>query len=125
MEHTAEIELEIEASSEEAVFEDAVRALGELLGDAGGEPVSYELVIAAEERALLLAEWLDELVYCAETSDLVPEEVERIELGRSGLTATVRGRRGSPPHLVKGVTHHRLAFERSDRGFRATLVLDV
>ena len=126
VEHTSEVELEIEAPTEEAVFRQALRALGELVGDGSrGVAVSCEVVVAGREPALLLAQWLDELVYRAETEDLVPEDAERIELTERGLLATVRCHHGRPRHLVKGATYHRLAFEPSDGGFRATVVLDV
>jgi len=126
VEHTAELELEIEAPSEEAVFIDALHALAELLGDdSRGELVSHEIRIQCSERALLLVEWLDELVYLAETEDLVPEDVEQLELSERGVVATVRGRRGALRTLVKGVTYHRLAFEPGEQGFRARVVLDV
>jgi len=126
VEHTAEVQIEIDAASEEAVFTEALHALGELLADdARGEQVWRDVAVDGSERAALLVRWLDELVYLAETEDLVPEEVDRIELSDRGLVAGVRCRRVSPRHLVKGATYHRLAFERSDRGFRATVVLDV
>ena len=48
------------------------------------------------ERSALLVRWLDELVYLAETEDLVPEHAERIELGRDRLRASVRCCRGNP-----------------------------
>jgi SHS2 domain-containing protein len=124
--HTAEVQLEIEAGSEEAVFVEALHALGELLADgAQREVIRHEVALVGSERAALLAGWLDELVYLAETEDLVPEDVERIELMQNGLVASVRCRRGRPRHLVKGATYHRLAFERSDGGLHATVVLDV
>jgi SHS2 domain-containing protein len=126
VEHTGEVELEIEAPTEEAGFSDALRALAELLADGPREDrISCEIAVAGEERALLLARWLEELVYRAETENLVPEEVERIELFEHGLHAVVRCRRGTPRHLVKGVTYHRLAFEPGAGGFRARVVLDV
>lgn len=126
IEHTAEVEMEIEAATEEAVFIEALQALRELLADgAGGEEVRSEVAVDGDEPAVLLAGWLDELVYLAETEDLVPVEVNRFELFPNGLLASVRFRRGRPRHLVKGATYHRLAFERSDRGFHATVVLDV
>jgi protein archease len=126
VEHTAEVELEIEASTEEGVFLDALRALAELVSD-GRRPEhnSRELKVGERERAVLLLKWLDELVYLAETEGLVPEDVERIELSGCGLVARVRCHRGDPRHVVKGATYHHLAFERSGAGFRATVVLDV
>jgi SHS2 domain-containing protein len=74
---------------------------------------------------VLLVDWLDELVYLAETESLVPDEVSRLELSDRGVVATVQCHRGSPRHLVKGATYHRLTFERTPRWFRATVVLDV
>jgi len=71
VEHTAELEMEIEAPTEEGVFVDALLALAELLGDDGrGACVRREIAIGGQERAALLVEWLDELVYIAETEDL-------------------------------------------------------
>jgi len=126
VDHTAELELEIDALTEEGVFADALRALAELLeDDRRGAPVRREIAIGGRERAALLVEWLDELVYVAETEDLVAEGAEGIELSDGGLVATVRFRRGSPRHLIKAATYHRLAFEPSRLGFRARVVLDV
>jgi protein archease len=126
VEHTAEVQLEIEAQTEEAVFVDALLALAELLGDDGrGDHVSRGITVDGGERAVMLLEWLDELVFLAETEDLVPEDVGRIELSDRGLVARIGCRRGSPRHLVKGATYHRLAFERLPDGYRASVVLDV
>jgi SHS2 domain-containing protein len=129
IEHTAELELEIEGPSAEAVFADALLALGELLRDEEpGQPgaaVSVRLSVAGRDHATLLAEWLDELVFRAETDGLIPGAIEQIELGEHALTATIRCVLATPRHLVKGVTHHHLAFDPADAGFRATVVLDV
>ncbi len=126
VEHTAELELQIEAESEERVFHDALRAFAEVTGDGGhGDPVGCEIALECSDRGGLLVQWLDELVYRAETGDLVPDAVESLELGRGGLRAVVRAHRDAPRHFVKGVTYHRLAFERHENGFRATVVLDV
>ena len=126
VEHTAEIEMEIEASTEGQVFKDALHGIGELLaGDAAGERIWREVRVDGRERAALLVGWLDELVFLAETEDLVPEDAERVDFSGRGLVATVRCHRGSPRHLIKAATYHRLAFECSGQGFRARVVLDV
>lgn len=127
VDHTAELELRVEADSEAGVFQDALSALAELLRDgAGRECVVFDMAIGAGDRATLLAGWLDELVFRAETEDLVPDRVVRLMLDVDGLQATVRAHRGQPRHLVKGVTYHRLSFDEVDGGgYRATVVLDV
>ena len=125
-EHTAEVQLDIDAETEEEMFRDALRALGELLADcADGEQVWREVAVDGKKRAALLVGWLDELVFLAQTEDLVPGDTEHVELSDRGLAATVRGHCGSPRHVVEAATHHRLRFERSGSGFRATAVLDV
>lgn len=126
VEHTGELELEIEAPSEEQVFDEALRAFAELIVDADhGSEVCREIRVAGRERAVLLVEWLDELVYLADTESLVPRQVERIELSKGRLVASIRFHRGTPRALVKGATYHRLAFAATRDGFHATVVLDV
>jgi protein archease len=128
-EHTGELALELEAPTEEAVYEDAVRAIAELLaGDDAAEPgapVTRELALQAPDRPRLLAELLGELAFLAEIEGFVPSAIERLAAGDRALEATVRGRIGDPPHLVKAVTYHRLAFDRAAGGWRASVILDV
>lgn len=127
VEHTGELELELSAHSEEAIFADALEALRELLEESeDGEPTDRRrLSVCAPERALLLAEWLGELIYRAETEGFVPRRVAALDLAPDRLEATVEGRPGRPVHLVKAVTYHELRFGRDADGWRAHVVLDV
>ena len=126
VEHTAELELRIDASTEEALLADALDAFGELVGrDPDGEPARHDVLVASPDPAVRLADWLEELVFLAETEDFVPERVKSVELGGGALCARVEGRRGRPAHLVKAVTYHGLAVEERDDGWHARVVLDV
>ena len=126
VEHTAELELEIEAETDEAVFEHALRAFAELVArEPGGEPVRHEITLSAPDRATLLADWVEELVFLADTEGLVPRKIAELDLRPDGLRAVVEGRRGSPAPLVKAVTYHDLEYARDPEGLRARLVLDV
>jgi SHS2 domain-containing protein len=129
VEHTGELEVEIEAPTERAVFEDGFEAMRELLGpggaDGGSAAPPREVSLNAPDRAALLADWLAELAFLGESEGLVPERLASLELGERALRAVVEGRRGRPPHLVKAATYHRLALERTGDGWRATVVLDV
>src|SRR5919197_5279807 len=72
VEHTAELELQIEAASPEALFADALDALAELIRqDGAGESARFAVDLTAADPATLLADWLGELVYLAETQDFV------------------------------------------------------
>jgi SHS2 domain-containing protein len=127
IEHTAELELEIEAPTREGVFEDALRAFRELVApeDGKGEAATQVVVAEADDPQTLLAGWLSELVYLAETTDFVPEHLEELSLRETSLRAVVAGRLGQPAPLVKAVTYHRLELRREADGWHGRLVLDV
>jgi SHS2 domain-containing protein len=126
VEHPAEVELHVEAGSREDVFAEALAAFAELVSrDDGGERAEHEVTVEAQDDATLLAEWLGELVFLAETDDFVPERLELLELDGTRLRAVVAGHRGRPAHLVKAVTYHGLSLARSGDLWRAKVVLDV
>jgi SHS2 domain-containing protein len=126
VDHTSELELEIEAPTESSVFEEGARALSELLGPARDEcSVRRQLSVAAPDRPALLAAWLEELVFLAESEGFVPMSVEAIELEPAQVAATVAGAIGGPPPLIKAVTYHRLEFAPTGSGYSARVVLDV
>jgi SHS2 domain-containing protein len=126
VDHTGEAELAIDAATLDEVFADALAAYGALVGEgATGEPVDREVSLEAADVATLLADWVGELVFLAETDDFIPERVTALELAGPRLHARVAGRRGAPSHLVKAVTYHGLRVEQKDGGWHAELVLDV
>ncbi len=126
VEHTAEIELAVEAESEAGVFGEALRGLAELLGeDPDGEPRRRDVELQASDRAALLADWLAELVYLSETDGFLPERVAELQLEDDALRAAIVGRTATPRYLVKAVTYHGLELEQADGRWRARIVLDV
>ena len=135
VDHTAEVELEIEAGSEREVLEEALRALAELLGIErsddvaraieGSGDVARAVTVEAADRPALLAGWIEELAFLAETEGFVATRLLDVDLQSHGLHATVAGVLGEPPPLVKAVTYHRLAFEPSGERYVARVVLDV
>jgi SHS2 domain-containing protein len=135
VDHTSELELEIEASSEREVLSDGLHALAELLDPSGGsgsperrnsKSLEHHTVEAtANDRPALLAAWLEELVFLAESRSLIPLEIEQLSLDADRVEATVTGRRGEPRPLVKAVTYHRLELAPTERGYRARVVFDV
>ncbi len=129
VEHTGELEVEIEAENEAAVFEQGFEAMRDLLRDGVEETQSAtetkRISLSAPDRGALLADWLSELAFLAEAEGFLPDRLDAIELGGDGLVAELIGSRGDAPHLVKAATYHRLAFERRASGWHARIVLDV
>jgi SHS2 domain-containing protein len=124
--HTAEIELSIEASSEEQVFADALAAFAELVSvDAEGAAAQYDVVLEAADRASLLVEWLQELIFLADTESFVAERADDLRLDAISIRATLVGRRTPFEPLVKAATYHGLRFAREGNIWQAQVVLDV
>jgi SHS2 domain-containing protein len=126
VDHTSEVELAIEASCEREVFEQATVAVAELLGISGATPsFNRPVSVSAPDRPALLAAWLEELVYLAESEGFVGCAVTQLSIGEDSVSGIVRGLLADPPPLVKAVTYHRLAFDRRGDGYVASVVLDV
>ena len=124
--HTAEVELAIDTESEEAVFAEAAVAFGELVGgDEPGEAAEHDVTIEASDRDALLVQWLEELIFLADTQSFVPQDVRDIRLDGNGLRATLAGRRAPLEPLVKAATYHGLRFVQEDGVWHARVVLDV
>lgn len=125
-EHGGEVEVELEAASERGLFESALGAFGELVGTGeDGEPVVREVELAADDHALLLVDWLSELVFLAEVEQFVPERLIAFALSDSRMCATVQGRRGHSRHLVKAVTLNDLELGHDGGLWHGRVVLDV
>jgi SHS2 domain-containing protein len=124
VEHTAELEVVLEAESAEGVLEEALRAFRELTGPGKGDEVERRVSVRASDLPALLASWLEELVFLAETEGLVPESAD-LALDGLEVSGVVRGHRGEPRPLVKAVTLHRLRFRAENGVWRGRVVLDV
>ena len=127
-EHVGELQLWVTAATEPEVFAEALQAIRDLLSEDAPPPVATEardIALDGDDRAVLLADWIGELAFLAETDAFVADSLERIELGEGSLRARVRGHFGRPPHLIKAVTYHDLRFESVPEGWRAQVVLDV
>ena len=128
VDHTAELQLELEAPTKENLLQEAVLALGELLGGVGAgeaDEVSREISVAAADDAALLAAWIDEIVFVAESEGLRPRRAVEIRVVEGDASGRVTFARGAPPHLVKGVTYHDLVLAPAREGWYGRVVLDV
>ena len=113
VEHTGEVELEIDGRTAESVFTEALRVLGQLVDDAGrGDAVRREIGLAGRELSALVVRWLDEIVYRAETEDVVPEDVERLDSPRPSIVGSVAERRDRMRGIVRPAVS--LSHGRSD-----------
>jgi SHS2 domain-containing protein len=126
VEHGGEVEVELSAGDEIGIFAAGLDSFAELVAEsAEGEPVEMQIALRGRDRALLLVDWLNELLFLAEVERFVPTRIKAIELGDEHLHATVAGYRGTPRPLVKGVALNRLAFLQEGGVWHGRVVLDV
>lgn len=132
--HTSEVRLCVTAETLAAVFEEAGRALAELMLDgppsAAWGPVD-EVSLVAPDRAALLVHWLNELIFLSETRKQVYVDFQVDSVSETALHARVRG--VFPDVLrtaVKAATLHDVVFRESvsasgSLSYAAKVVLDV
>ena len=128
-EHTGEIVLRVRAPSLGGLFVEAARGLAELsLGRKQAEPSGSPRTLSLEARdaAALLVDWLNELIYLAETERWVALEFAGVEATPTTLRLQARGAvLDRAPSLVKAATLHGLHLVQEDGLVQADVVLDV
>jgi SHS2 domain-containing protein len=129
VEHTGEVRLQVRAESLAGLLAEAGRALGLLLaGESTVEPSlpARHVDLRSHDREALLVDWLNEILFLAETELWVPAEIEVVEADDCRLRASVRGAPvAEAPSLVKAATLHQLRIEHDGDGVKTEVVLDV
>ena len=131
-EHEADVGLRAYGASEAEVFAGIATALTAVITDPGGviPAMPVEIHCEAPVRDLLLADWLNALIYEMATRRMLFGSFE-VELDGSRLHATARGEsvdraRHRPAVEVKGATYTALGFERQPDGqWMGQCVVDV
>ena len=129
LEHTSETVVRVRAPSLAALLEEAGRALAGL--ELRGRPARVagpwrEVTLRSSDRAALLVDWLNELLFIAERERWVPAEFEVQEADAHHMRARVRGvRLAEPPVFVKAATMGGLSLAESGGMLVAEVTLDV
>lgn len=135
--HTADIMVELQAPTAEALFQEATAVVRSLVaGDSEvGCNLARPLSLGAEDLAELLFGFLRELLYLFSTESFVPArfEPDRVDLTRQGpaaLAGTVFGEAFDPARHetqpeIKAVTRHGLEVVATEEGYRARILFDV
>jgi SHS2 domain-containing protein len=129
-EHTGEVRLRLRASSLPALFEEAARALAELMLERAAEDapgLADSVTVRARDPEALIAAWINELIFLSETRKLVWVKTRVDRMTDTEVDAVVHGIEPAALRThVKGATLHDLVVREREPGeFEATLVLDV
>ena len=129
IDHPSEVQLRLRAGSLGDLLAEAGRALAELQLRGVERPAragTRRLQLAAPDRERLLVDWLNELIFLAETDRWVATrfEIERAD-SQSAEVRAAGVEIPRPRGLVKAATLHGLRIRDVDGGVEGEVVLDV
>jgi SHS2 domain-containing protein len=131
LEHTADIGIVAYGADLKQAFGHAAEGLFSLIVDLDTvrEKSMRPVEVSASDIEMLLASWLNELIYIFDTEYLVFKRFEVIRITDEHLTANCYGekvnqRRHELKRNVKAATYHKLRVEK-DNGYRVQVLFDV
>jgi SHS2 domain-containing protein len=135
--HTADLGIELEATTVAALFEEAAAALCAALTEPSEveERETRDLALEADDEGVLLVAFLNELLFWFEQgwigrSARVELWLDESAASRRQLTAQIPGEPYDPARhpikvLLKAATYHGLEIAREPHGWRARVVIDL
>jgi SHS2 domain-containing protein len=132
IDHTADLGIEVEAASREAVFVKSGLAMFDLmfgLASIGGD-VTKHLSVAADNPTELLVAWLNELLYSCAVERIIFSGFADVELGEQAFRAVGCGEHFDPDKHradleIKAATYHDVSLVRTDGRWKARVIFDV
>lgn len=129
VDHTSEVGLQVQAGSFGELLAEAGRGLARLMlreVPTAAEGEAREIEVSSHDREALLVDWLNEILFVAETGLWVPLEYEVLEVSDNRIRARARGVTVEvSPSMVKAATFHGLQVLETADGFAAEVILDV
>jgi SHS2 domain-containing protein len=129
IEHTADRAFRARGRNLRELFEHAAQAMFALEAGCEGQPVVgpvRDVAVAGFDRETLLINWLNELLYLHEVHKENYVQFEVLEISDARLRARMRVcGRGEGRRLIKAVTFHNLKLQQTEKGWEATIVVDV
>ena len=132
LEHTADVKVEIYGADLAELFTNAATCLFDLIVDRKKVRETQSVPVSLESADLseLFLDWLRELLFLFSTRSLAVGRVEITSIEPTRISATVFGEgfdaeRHGLKVEVKTPTYHEYRIEKTEDGFRATVILDV
>ncbi len=132
--HTADLGLRVRGSDLDDLFRTAAKGLFHVIVANAAEVRPREtlhVVLSAEGIEELLVDWLNELIYQAETGHRFFSRFDvRVTESPPSLAAEIGGEPIDPDrhildHEVKAATHHGLRLVHASDGWYAEVILDI
>jgi SHS2 domain-containing protein len=129
--HTADVGLRVFAPDMNGLIEPAARGLYAVIGELAttGEPQPFSLDLAGDDPALLLRDYLTELLVLFERDQRVVEQLGgQFVAGRlavRGQQRVVDAGKSVYFREVKAITYHDLAIRSIPGRYEATIIVDI
>jgi len=132
LDHTSDIKVEIYGADLAGLFTNATTCLSDLMLDAERVRETRSLPVSLESAELpeLFLDWLRELLFLFSAHSFAIRRVEIHSIEPTKVDATAFGEefdqeRHGLKVEVKTPTYHQYRIDKTDEGFRATVVFDV
>ncbi len=129
IEHTADTAIRVRGESLERLLGNAALAMAGMLCEESSlsdECFQEPVEIFSGDREELLVEWLNELVFMAETKSFVFRRFDCEMLSETHLKAVVHGKKAAVIEVyIKAVTYHNLQIAEINGSYEATVVFDT
>ena len=132
IDHTADLAIVVHAASLKQLFEEAGRALYDLLIRIHGVRTSRSLTCAVDgaDKEDLMVNWLRELLYLFNGEEKAVSSIEILDLTPSRVEARldwipVDFTQDEVMTEIKAVTYHQIRVEKTDLDYEAQVVFDV
>jgi SHS2 domain-containing protein len=132
LDHTGDLGIRVWAADVTGVFQEAARALFDIITDIDKVEVHVNRKVMVEASTLeeLLVAWLNELLYLYEVKGLLFCDFALIEINKGSVRGVARGEefdegRHAIKTSIKAVTYHQLEIKEKDGRWQARVIFDI
>ncbi len=130
--HTADVRLQVKASTLEELFRVALAGMNELIKKEAGQDknnftIKKKVTLSSVDTTALLIDFLSEVLSLSHKESVVFYRVDFVELDNKSLRAIIKGRQvKSFDEDVKAVTHHEAEVKKNKQGnWETVIVFDI
>ena len=128
-EHTADIGIRVSSSTLKDLYEEAARAMIDVMGARSSGKYRKITTIDAQgiDREDLLVRWLQEILFLVLVRGFRMEDIALESLTDTDICAQVIGEHSVDPleSEIKAVTYHHLHIREVDNGFEVSIIFDI
>jgi SHS2 domain-containing protein len=132
LDHTGDLGIRIWAADVRGIFQEAARALFDIITDLDKVEVHVDIEVAVNglgQEELLVA-WLNELLYLYEVEGLLLCDFAITEIDEGSVQGVAMGEefqedRHDIKTSIKAVTYHQVEIQEQDRGWQAQVIFDI